>query len=330
MSTADRRAPVTPEAERHGGRRPVKVVIVGGAGGIGSSLAFNLLRGSQPYDVVIVDTRPNMITSHVMDLHDVVGLGVASGVRGGSAEEALDADIVVITAAVPLRLNTSRSVFLADNAAIVASVVDPLVAAGWPGVLVVMTNPVDPLITWLHRRGGLDPARILGYTVNDQLRFRSGIAAALGVPAREVGAWVVGEHGEGQVPLFDRITVAGKPVQLDTAQRAVAQEYVDNWYVKHVALDSGRTSTWSSGLGGALFVEAILSEDDAPWPASVVLQGQYGVEGVSLGVPVRLGRGGVREVLEWRLTHDQQRAMDLAAERITAMVTDLEAGASRS
>ncbi|GAQ55278.1 malate dehydrogenase [Streptomyces acidiscabies] len=303
----------------------MKVVIIGGAGGIGSSAAFNLLSAQGTYEIVLVDTRPNMITSHVMDQENALALGATPDtVRGGTPEDTLDADVVVLSAAVPLRLNSSRSVFLADNAAIVDQCLRPLRDSDFGGVVLMLTNPVDPLLTWAHRQGWLPRHRLVGYTLNDSLRLRTGIAHALGVHPQDVGAWMLGEHGEGQVPLYSRITVGGESVVLTDEQRAMAEEYADSWYSRHVALDSGRTSTWTTGLGTARLIEAMATGSGTVVPASVVLDGEYGVHGVSLGVPVELGRDGVRRVVEWDLAPGERRGMQRAAVRVEAAVADLD------
>lgn len=275
----------------------MKIVLLGGAGGIGSSVAFNLLRTQTSYDIVVVDNRENMITSHVMDLQDALSLGGARSIRGGGASDALDADIVVVSAAVPLRLNTSRDVFLHDNASLLAGIIDPLVASGWSGVFILMTNPVDPLLTWLSRRTGWSRNHLLGYTLNDTQRFRTGIAVALGIAPQTVTGVVVGEHGAGQIPVWSSVRVNGKPATLTTAQRERVLDYIDNWYIRHVALDSARTSTWSSGLGGALMVEAVVHGTEDPFPASVILEGSYGVMGISSSTPCILGPTGLVRVL---------------------------------
>ena len=292
----------------------MKVAIVGGAGGVGSSAAFNLLRLGDAHDVVLVDREPRMVQSHVMDLEQGLLLGSGSSVREGGDDDVLDADVVVLTAAAPLTLNTSRMVYLHDNAAIVGATADLLAtAAGWRGVVVVVTNPVDPLCALTIRRSGLDPRRVVGYTLNDSLRLRSGLGHALGVPPREVDAWVIGEHGDGCVPLFSRVRVRGEPVRPTAVQRDRAEEFLRGWYRRHVALDSGRTTTWTSGLGVARMLEAIAGGDDAAWPASVRLAGEYGLEDVCLSVPVTLGRGGAEVVHEWELADDELEALHASA-----------------
>lgn len=304
----------------------MKIVIVGGAGGIGSSVAFNLLREGLDVEVVIVDTRPAMITSHLMDMQDTLSLGRAPGaVRAGDSRDVADADVVMVSAAVPFRLNTSRDVFLTDNAAVVRDVVAPIRAGDFGGALVVMTNPVDPLVSHARELTGLPRERVLGYTLNDMLRFRFGLAQALGVHPRRVKAWVLGEHGPHQVPLYDRVELDGHPIEISEEVRAATVDYVDNWYTRHVALDSGRTSTWTSGLGGALMIKAMLEASDAPFPASVELDGEYGVRGAAVSVPALLGPNGLRAVVEWPLSADEQFRLDRGVEHVRAAATLLRA-----
>jgi len=302
----------------------MKIAIVGGAGGIGSSVAFNLLRTDDPYEIVVIDNRDNMIVSHVMDLQDALSLGGAKSVVGGTMADAFDADIVVLSAATPLTINTSRDVYLAGNAAIVGGVVDQLVAGGFEGILLLMTNPVDPLLTWVVRRTGWSRNRVLGYTLNDTQRFRTGVAQALGVAPQRVSCWVVGEHGAGAVQVFSSVLLDGKPVELTAEQQTHALDYAQNWYVRHVALDSGRTSTWSSGIGGALMIDAIAHPTDVPFPASVILEGEYGVHGISSSAPVILGAQGLEKVVEIPLASNELEQIREVAVKIDELASSLD------
>lgn len=301
----------------------MKIAIIGGAGGIGSSVAFNLLRIDTPYEIVIIDNRPNMIVSHVMDLQDALSLGGARSIVGGEMSDAMDADIVVLSAAVPLTINTSRDVYLQANADIVGGIVDQLVSGGFAGILILMTNPVDPLLTWVVKKTGWPRERVLGYTLNDTQRFRTGIAQALEVAPQRIRCWVVGEHGAGQVPVFSSVTLDGVRVDLTGKQREVALDYADNWYVRHVALDSNRTSTWSSGIGGALMIEAIVHPSYRPFPVSAVLEGEYGITGVSSSSPALLGAQGLVKIVEIPLDSDETSRMHQAAEKIGELAATL-------
>jgi malate/lactate dehydrogenase len=202
--------------------------------------------------------------------------------------------------------------------------------AGWPGVTLVVTNPVDPLVTRIQRRTGLDRRRVIGYTVNDSLRFSTGLARALGVKHGQVKAWVLGEHGESCVALVDRVTVKGDHVEPTTEQVGIATEYLRTWYERHVALDSGRSSTWTSGLGVARMVTAIAQGDAAPWPASVVLDGEYGISGVAVSVPVTLGPTGVERIHEWTLADDDLEALRASADLVRNVADSIDASAPQA
>jgi malate dehydrogenase len=116
--------------------------------------------------------------------------------------------------------------------------------------------------------------------------------------------------------LFSRVKVAGAPVDLTAEERRKAEEFMRTWYVRHVALASGRTSTWTTGLGVARMVAAIAHGKGELCPASIVLAGEYGIEGVSLSVPVSLGHSGVEEIHEWEITPEEHAALHEAAARV--------------
>lgn len=293
----------------------MRVVIAGAGGGVGASVAFNLLAGPLDCEVVMVDSRPSMLRSHLWDLEQVLEQPTTGTVREGALSDLASADIVVMAASAPLTVNESRMVYLADNARILSPLLDGL-RDGWPGVLIVVTNPVDPLCTWALRRTGLHRPRVLGYTLNDSLRLRTGIGKRLRISPGRVDAWTLGEHGDGAVPLLSRVRVSGKPVSLDAREAADVRQWLTDWYPRHVALHDPahpRSSTWTSGLGIARMVTALANGDDELWTASVMLEGEYGIDGVSLSVPVRLGPGGMQEILEWPLSADEQDGLRSAA-----------------
>src|SRR4051794_3420572 len=195
-----------------------RVAIVGGGGGVGASTAFNLLLRPEPYDVTLVDAARHMAVSHEMDLQHVLAQGATGSIAVGELDAIAAADVVVVSASVPLTVNRSRNVYLEGNVGILGELAGAL--DGWDGVVVLVTNPVDPLTTWFVRRTGLPRERVLGYTLNDSLRLSAAIADRLGVAPEAVDAWMVGEHGDGAVPLWSRVRVEGQTTTLDAALQA--------------------------------------------------------------------------------------------------------------
>ena len=303
----------------------MKVALFGGAGGVGSSAAFNLLLDPAGHEVVIVDNRPEMVVSHVMDFQQVLEQGASGSVRAGDLGDLPDCDVLVLCASMAEGPSDSRMLFLECNAQIVRSAAQAL-GPDWPGAALIVTNPVDPLVTLFHQLTGFDRRRVIGYTLNDTLRLRTGIALALGVDPGSVDAWVVGEHGDSSVPVFTRVFVDGRPVELSAEQRADASRFTRGWFAKHKALDSGRSSTWTSGLGTARMVAALANGGGERFPASVVLDGEYGIEGVSVGVPVTIGHRGVEQILEWDLSDAERQALEAAAEGVRAAAASLNGG----
>jgi len=302
----------------------VKLVVVGGGGGVGSSVAFNVLLGARAAEVVLVDSCAPQVESHAMDMGQVLEQSPGCSLRAGSESDLVDADVVVVTAGVPLAVNRSRLVYLEANAQILDGIADALTPE-WPGVAILVTNPVDPLVTRFQARTGIDRHRVLGYTLNDSLRLRTGIARTLGLAPGAVAAWVLGEHGETGVPIWSRVEVDGEARTLNDAERAVAEEYLRTWYVRHVALDSGRTSTWTTGLGVARMVEAIRAGADDVWPASLVLDGEYDLADIAVTVPIRLGAAGASSVLEWPLEAGERKALNASAATVRLAVETLSA-----
>jgi malate dehydrogenase len=187
-------------------------------------------------------------------------------------------------------------------------------------VVLVATNPIDVFTYVFAHLADLPPERVIGYSWNDSLRLRWAVAAVLGVPVPDVEALVLGEHGDGQVPLFDRVTVRSQPVVLTPEQRGGVEEAVRGWFTTYQGLQSGRTSGWTSAVGIGEIVRAIASASPQLLPCSAILRGQYGLREVSLGVPVRLGPRGVRQIEELPLTEADLERLHAAARKVRAAI----------
>jgi malate/lactate dehydrogenase len=296
---------------------PTKVTIVGGYGGVGSALAYTLLTSADPCEVTLLGRRSQYVTCQLMDLGGITPFG-HTAVRSGDIDDFADSDVVVITASVPFEPLASRLEFLSRNIEILRPYFHALadLPADWPGHVIVVTNPVDPLTTWLGHSARIDRHQLLGYSWNDSLRLRIAVGQALDAHASDVVGWVVGEHGDGCVPLFDRIRVGGVPVWLSPEQQRSVSAEIRGWYARWAALGVSRTTAWTTATGVARMIHDLVSRALSDWCAAVPLHGEYDIDGVAIGVPITIGSNHVSPVHEWQLAQHDGYALHHAADVI--------------
>ena len=237
----------------------MKVGIIGGAGLLGSTIAFAVAQRSLVNELVLIDIKENVAKAHVMDMEQAISEHNQTTISFGDWDALSGCDIVIMTASMPERKVLSRIEFLTDNLSIVQAVAAHL-ARYCPGAEVInATNPVDPFDFILHDLTGMPARQFVGFTRNDSLRLRWAIAKVANVPTTDVEAMVIGEHGEAQVPLYSAVRVRGKKVELNADQKAAVSSLIRNWFANYQALQSGRTSGWTSALGVAHLVEAMVN-----------------------------------------------------------------------
>jgi len=191
-------------------------------------------------------------------------------------------------------------------------------------VVITATNPIDPLNYAMQLYSGLDRKKLIGYPFNDSIRFRMMVARALGVKSTQVEGIAIGEHGENQVLLFSSLRVDGKPVTVDEDFKQNIRQEIPNILRSYESLGTGRTAGWTSAVGLAAVVSAITGDTGQVLPCSVVLTGEYGYSGLSMSVPVILGREGVKQILEWELAPDEQEGLKRAADILKAAAQSIE------
>ena len=294
------------------------VGIYGAAGGVGSATALALALGGARR-LVLSDVAEARLACLEMDLEMLRPMLPGLDARAGDRDALAACDVVVACASVPHRDGAPRTAFLDDNLAVLAPLAEALERPGARCTTVVLvSNPVDTLATWLARRLG-ERMRVLGHTLNDTLRLRVAVARVRGCDPAEVEAWSVGEHGPHAVPLLSRVRVGGAPVALSASERARVREEVGGWYARWQRHATGRTSALSSGWGAAALVRALLDGDPRPWPVSTLLHGEYGIEGICLSVPARLAAGEPPRPLVWEVDDEELAAIGSAAEAIGGM-----------
>lgn len=296
-----------------------KITVVG-AGNVGGTVAQRLAETSC-YDVVLVDIVEGIPQGKALDLTQAGAVcGYRSRIIGTNGyEETAGSALAVITSGVARKPGMSRDELLATNTKIIKSVVEQIAARSPEAILVMVTNPLDAMAHVAHRVSQFPKERVVGMAgVLDAARMRSFIAAELGVSVAEVQAMVLGGHGDTMVPLLRHTTVAGRPLGewMSREKMAAVVKRTQDGGAEIVNLLKSGSAFYAPSAAAVEMVEAILKDQKRVLPCSALCQGEYGINDVFLGVPVRLGRGGVDTIIEFDLTSEERAALIASANAV--------------
>ena len=304
-----------------GDRRP-KITVVG-AGNVGASVAQYAVE-RELGDVVLVDVIEGIPQGKALDLAQAGPVHGYDAVLTGSNgyDETSNSDIVVITAGLARKPGMTRDDLLFKNAEIVGGVVEQVVARSPGAILVLVTNPLDAMVQLAWKKSGFPHQRVVGMAgILDSARFRTFIAQELQVSVENVTAFVLGGHGDTMVPLPRYSTVAGVPIT-DLLPPDKIQALVTR--TANGGLLKSGSAYYAPAASAVEMVEAILKDKKKILPCAAYLDGQYGVKGLYVGVPVKLGRSGVEQIIEIKLTRDEQAAFDKSAAAVRELVDKLK------
>ncbi|HZP90350.1 MAG TPA: malate dehydrogenase [Actinomycetota bacterium] len=302
-------------------------VTVVGSGFVGQMTGMRLLQKGIA-EVVLIDIVEGLPQGLALDMKQSAPIeGFEPRVTGtNDYADTAGSDVVVITAGFPRQPGMSRMDLLGRNAGIVRSVVEQIVPGSPDAIIIVVTNPLDEMTFLASEVSGFPRERVVGMAgVLDSARLRLFIAEELGVSPSVVEAMTLGSHGESMVPLPRHATVEGRPltelVDGATLERLYAR--TRDAGAEIVALLKKGSAYYAPSASVARMVQAIASDSGEVLPACAWCTGQYGIDGVYVGVPVRLSRAGVQEIVELDLNDDELRALRTAAEGIRAKCADL-------
>ena len=302
-------------------------VTVVGSGFVGQTTAMRILEKGLA-DVVLIDIIEGLPEGLALDMRQaasVVGYEPAIVGTNDYADTA-GSDVVVITAGFPRQPGMSRMDLLGKNAAVVRDVVQNVVPGSPNAVIIVVTNPLDEMTFLASEVSGFPKQRVMGMAgVLDSARLRYFVSEELGVSPRDVEAMTLGSHGESMVPLPRHATVGGKPlaelVDGQTLERLYAR--TRDAGAEIVGLLKKGSAYYAPSASVTEMVEAIAGHRDEPLPVCAWCTGQYGIDGVYVGVPARLSADGVREIVELELSDEELSALRAAAEGIRSKCQDL-------
>jgi malate dehydrogenase len=304
-----------------------KITVVG-AGNVGASVAQYAVE-KELGDVVLVDVVEGIPQGKALDLLQAGPIHRYDSMVSGSNgyDETAGSDVVVITAGLARKPGMTRDDLLFKNAEIVGSVVEQVVARSRDAILVLVTNPLDAMVQLAWKKSGFPSRRVVGMAgVLDSARFRTFIARELDVSVENVTAFVLGGHGDTMVPLPRYSTVAGVPITdllpKDKIDALVAR--TANGGAEIVNYLKTGSAYYAPAASAVEMVEAILKDKKKILPCAAYLEGQYKTKGLYVGVPVKLGRGGVEQIIEITLTPDEQAAFDKSAAAVRELVEKLK------
>jgi len=305
------------------GRQKITVV---GAGNVGATCAQELARRDYA-DVVLVDIKEGLPQGKALDI-DQAGavLGYEPNVVGTNGyEQTARSQVVVITAGLPRQPGMTRDDLVTTNERIVASVTEQVVAASPEAVLVVVSNPLDAMCHVAKNASGWPKERVFGMAgILDTARFSTFIAHETGMSVKDVTAMVLGGHGDQMVPVVSATTVGGIPL------RELVPEARIQAMVERTAKGGGEivdllgTSAWyAPGAAAAQMVDSIVLDEKRVLPCTAYLEGEYGIDGLYMGVPVRLGASGIEQIVELDLGDDERSALEASAAAVSEVVAVL-------
>ena len=299
-----------------------KVTIVG-AGATGATCA-EILAQRDYADIVLTDIKEGLPQGKALDINQMGAvLGYEPNVTGSNGyEETSGSDVVVITAGLPRSPGMSRDDLVATNEKIVKDVTEKVTAQSPDAILIVVSNPLDAMCHVAFNVAGFPKQRVFGQAgILDTARYRTFIAWETGASVKDVQALVLGGHGDQMVPIVSATTVGGVPLR-----KLVSEERIQTM-VERTAVGGGElvkllgTSAWyAPGAACSQMVDAIVLDEKRVLPCTAYLEGEYGVDGLYMGVPVKLGPGGIEEIIELDLTDAEQQALQASADAVREVV----------
>lgn len=300
-----------------------KVTVVGGAGNVGATVA-RAIAERELADVVVIDIADQKAAGLALDIYEACPIQKSDSrvIGGGDWSAAAGSDVVVITSGKPRKPGMSRDDLVRDNFEIMKSIAPNVVQHCPNAVIIPVANPLDAMAQALFRLTKFPRERIIGMAgVLDSARMRTFIAMELNVSVENVHAFVLGGHGDTMVPLPRLSTVAGVPItELLPKDRidAICKRTADGG--AEITKLVGTSAWYAPGSAAAEMVEAVLKDKKKILPCSVFLQGEYGIKDLFCGVPVKLGARGVEQIVEIKLSADENAALQKSAGAVKELV----------
>jgi malate dehydrogenase len=306
-----------------------KKATVIGAGNVGATAAMRLAE-KELADVVLIDVLEGVPAGKALDLAEAAPIEKHDAKTIGTTNDysaAKDSDIVIITAGIPRKPGMSRDDLLSTNMGIMKTVTEQVVSVAPDSTLIIVSNPLDAMCHVAFETSRFPKNRVIGMAgILDSARFRTFIAMELHVSVENTHAFVLGGHGDTMVPLPRYSTVAGIPItELISGDRIDALvERTRNGGAEIVGLLKTGSAYYAPASAAVEMAEAILKDKKKILPCAALLQGEYGISDLFIGVPVKLGQNGIEEIIQIQLTDEEKKALDHSADAVRKLVEDMK------
>lgn len=306
----------------------MKVTVVG-AGNVGATCADVIAHKELCNELVLVDIKPNFAEGKALDIWETSPIDLYDTRVVGSTNDyskTANSDVVVITSGLPRKPGMSRDDLISTNAAIVKSVTENIIKHSPKAIIIIVSNPLDVMTYCAYLTAKVPSSRVFGMAgILDTARYRSFLAEELNCSPKDIQAVLMGGHGDTMVPLPRYTTVGGIPVT-----ELISKEKLDA-IIDRTKKGGGEivnllgTSAWyAPGAAAAQMVEAIVRDQKRIFPVCALLNGEYGMKDIYLGVPVKLGKNGIEQIIELKLNADEKKLLEESAKAVKEVMNVLD------
>jgi malate dehydrogenase len=306
----------------------MKVTVVG-AGNVGATCADVIAQKELANEVVLLDIKENFAEGKALDIWQTAPVNLYDTRITGSTNDyskTANSDVVVITSGLPRKPGMSRDDLISTNAGIVKGVTENILKYSPNTIIIVVSNPLDVMTYCAYLTAKVDPKRVFGMAgILDTARYRAFLAEELNCSPKDIQAVLMGGHGDTMVPLPRYTTVAGIPVtelvSKDRLEEIIERTKKGGGEIVNLL---GTSAWYAPGASAAQMVEAIVRDQKRIFPVCAWLQGEYGLKNIYLGVPVKLGKNGIEEIIELKLNADEMKLLNESAKAVKEVMSVLD------
>ncbi|MFI5148408.1 MAG: malate dehydrogenase [Bacteroidia bacterium] len=306
----------------------MKVTVVG-AGNVGATCADVIAHKELANELVLVDIKENFAEGKALDIWQTAPINMYDTRTIGSTNDyskTANSDVVVITSGLPRKPGMSRDDLISTNAGIVKSVTENIIKYSPKAIIIIVSNPLDVMTYCAYLTAKIDSRRVFGMAgILDTARYRAFLAEALNCSPKDIQAVLMGGHGDTMVPLPRYTTVGGIPVteliEKDKLDAIIDRTKKGGGEIVNLL---GTSAWYAPGAAAAQMVEAIVRDQKRIFPVCALLKGEYGMKDIYLGVPVKLGKNGIEEIIELKLNKEEKAMLDSSAKAVKEVMTVLD------